>query len=67
LTTLDLDAFEEASRIQLESDTDAPLEPYMATVSPTGNVLFVENAIVEGGSRTGSESIFDLERSCQAG
>jgi len=32
----------------------------MATVSPTGNVLLVENAIVPGGSQNGSESVFDL-------
>ncbi len=60
LTTLHLDSFEQASRIQVESNTGAPLEPYMATASPSGNVLFVENAVVQGGSQTGSESIFDL-------
>lgn len=60
LTTLRLDTFEQASQIAVESNTDAPLEPYMATVSPTGNVLLVENAIVQGGSQTGSESVFDL-------
>lgn len=32
----------------------------MATASPTGNVLLVENAIVQDGSPTGSESIFNL-------
>lgn len=60
LTALRLDTLEQASRVRVESDTDAPLEPYMATVSPTGNVLFVENAVVQGGSQTGSESVFDL-------
>lgn len=60
LTTFHLDSFKQASRIQVKSNTGAPLEPYMATASPSGNVLFVENAIVPGGSPTGSESIFDL-------
>ena len=60
LTTVRLDSFERASVTPVESLDGAPVEPYMATVSPTGNVLFVENAIVEGGSAHGSESIFDL-------
>jgi DNA-binding beta-propeller fold protein YncE len=60
LTTLRLDTFEQASQIEVTSGTRAPLEPYMATASPTGNVLLVENAIVQGGSQTGSESVFDL-------
>lgn len=60
LTTVNLERFERASVTPLEALQDAALEPYMATVSPTGNVLFVENAKVEGGSETGSESIFDL-------
>ena len=60
LTTIRLGTFEEASRVQVKSRTNAPLEPYMATASPAGNVLLVENAIVQGGSQTGSESIFDL-------
>lgn len=60
LTTVSLDPFERASVTPMESFSDAALEPYMATVSPTGNVLFVENAKVEGGSENGSESIFDL-------
>lgn len=54
------DPFERVAVIPMERFDDAPLEPYMATVSPTDNVLLVENAIVEGGSQTGSESIFDL-------
>jgi len=61
LTTVDVAALRVASRLQLERRAGGgPLEPYMATVSPTGNVLFVENAVVSGGSPTGSESIFDL-------
>lgn len=60
LTTLRLDTFERASQIRVESRSGAPLEPYMATASPTGNVLLVENAVVRGGSKTGSESVFDL-------
>jgi DNA-binding beta-propeller fold protein YncE len=60
ITTVRLDPFERASVTPVESFDGAPLEPYMATVSPTSNVLLVENAIVEGGSTTGSESIFDL-------
>ncbi len=61
LTTVDIGALRVASRVQLARKAgDGPLEPYMATVSPTGNVLFVENAVVSGGSPTGSESIFDL-------
>ncbi len=61
LTTVDVDALRVASRLQLEPEKGSgALQPYMATVSPTGNVLFVENAVVAGGSSTGSESIFDL-------
>lgn len=61
LTTVDVGALRVASRLQLARDPGGgALEPYMATVSPTGNVLFVENAVVSGGSSTGSESIFDL-------
>lgn len=60
LSVLRLDPFERIGEIAMESDSEAPLEPYMATVSPTGNYLLVENAIVRGGSQTGSESIFDL-------
>jgi len=61
LTTVDVGAFRLASRQRLVPEKGAAaLEPYMATVSPTGNVLFVENAVVPGGSSTGSESIFDL-------
>lgn len=60
VTTLDLGSFEIASAVPLEKLEPGPLQPYMCTVSPTGNVLFVENAIVKGASQTGSESIFDL-------
>jgi hypothetical protein len=60
LTTLRVDTFERASQIRVASRTRAALEPYMATASPTGNVLLVENAVVPGGSPTGSESVFDL-------
>ncbi|MEX2541420.1 MAG: hypothetical protein WD314_06410 [Trueperaceae bacterium] len=60
ITAVRLDPFERATVVPVESLNGAAVEPYMATVSPTGNVLFVENAKVEGGSTTGSESIFDL-------
>lgn len=60
LSVLRLDPFERVTTVPMESFHDAPLEPYMATVSPAGDVLLVENAKVEGGSETGSESIFDV-------
>lgn len=60
LTVVGLEPFERLEVIPMERFTDAPLEPYMATVSPAGTHLFVENAPVEGGSQAGSESIFDL-------
>jgi YVTN family beta-propeller protein len=61
VTTLDVASFEVVSRVRVHRrGGPGPLEPYMATVSPTGNVLFVENAVVAGASQTGSESIFDL-------
>ncbi|MDZ7802235.1 MAG: beta-propeller fold lactonase family protein [Trueperaceae bacterium] len=60
LSVLRIDPFERIAVIPMESFTGAPLEPYMATVSPDGHYLLVENAKVEGGSETGSESVFDL-------
>ncbi|MEX2502112.1 MAG: hypothetical protein WD336_07035 [Trueperaceae bacterium] len=60
LTVVRIDPFERVAVIPMESFGDAPLEPYMATVAPSGRTLLVENAKVEGGSETGSESIFDL-------
>jgi DNA-binding beta-propeller fold protein YncE len=60
ITVVRLAPFERVAVVPVESLSGAPVEPYMATVSPTANVLFVENAIVEGGSTTGSESIYDL-------
>lgn len=60
LSVIRTDPFERIGVVPMEAFTDAPLEPYMATASPTDNVLLVENAIVSGGSETGSESIFDL-------
>ena len=60
LTTIRLEPFEIASTVPMEKFSDAPLEPYMGTVSPAGNILFIENAPVEGGPDAGSESIFDL-------
>lgn len=56
LATLRMDPFERVSRIPVRSSGEVSLEPYMATASPTGNVLLVENA----GPATGSESILDL-------
>ena len=61
VTTLDVASFATVSRVSVGRRAGpGPLQPYMATVSPTGNVLFVENAVVEGASQVGSESIFDL-------
>jgi len=60
LSVVRLEPFERIEVVPMESFTDAPLEPYMATVSPVGDYLLVENAKVEGGSESGSESIFDL-------
>ncbi|HEX7021695.1 MAG TPA: twin-arginine translocation signal domain-containing protein, partial [Trueperaceae bacterium] len=60
LTVLRSEPFERLAVIPMEKFSEAPLQPYMATVSPTSNYLLVENAVVEGGSQTGSESIFDL-------
>ena len=60
LTVLALDPFRIVATIPVESDGEAPLEPYMATASPSGDALLVENAVVDGGSSTGSESLFDL-------
>ncbi len=61
LVTIDLTDFAVASRQVLKRRAGpGPLQPYMATVSPSGNVLFVENAVVPGASETGSESVFDL-------
>ena len=65
LTTLRLDPFERVSVTPLENKTDAPLEPYMGTVSPAGGHLLIENAPVEGGPDAGSESVFDLEDPAQ--
>ncbi|MEJ2667446.1 MAG: twin-arginine translocation signal domain-containing protein [Deinococcales bacterium] len=61
ITAIDVERFAVASRAHVKRRSGpGPLEPYMATASPTGNVLFVENAVVAGASSTGSESIFDL-------
>jgi len=60
VTTIDLEDFSIASTVPLEQLTPGPLQPYMCTVSPTGRVLLVENAIVKDASQTGSESILDL-------
>lgn len=50
-----VDPFEHVTSLQLEQLGDDPLEPYMATVSPRGDYLFVENARGDG-----SESIIDV-------
>lgn len=60
ILTLELASFEPASVVSVESFDAAPVEPFMSTASPTGNLLFVENAAGEGGTTSGSESIFDL-------
>ena len=60
LTTLRLDPFEIVSTKPMKAFYGLPLEPYMGTVSPIGNYLFIENATVENAFDKGSESIFDL-------
>ena len=50
-----IDPFELVATIPLERMGEEPLEPYMATVSPRADYLFVENARGEG-----SESILDI-------
>lgn len=61
LTTVDVASLTALSRVKVAPvGGRGPVEPYMATASPAGNVLFVENAVVQGASATGSESIYDL-------
>jgi DNA-binding beta-propeller fold protein YncE len=60
LTVIRIEPFERVAVVPMERLSSAPLEPYMGTVSPAGDYLFIENAIVEGGHDLGSESIFDL-------
>ena len=55
-----IDPFGVVATLPLESMTDEPLEPFMATVSPRGDYLFVENA--QGDS---SESIIDISNPAQ--
>ncbi len=59
-TAVRLDPFEIASTTAMETFSDAALEPYMGTVSPANDYLFIENATVDGGPDIGSESVFDL-------
>jgi len=61
LVVIDLAAFEVAARMKVAPGSVAePVRPYMATASPSGNALFVENAALPGSSGTGSESVYDL-------
>jgi len=61
LVVIDLAAFQVASRVKVGARAGSgPAQPYMATVSPSGNVLFVENVVVPGVSPTGSESVYEL-------
>jgi DNA-binding beta-propeller fold protein YncE len=62
LTTIRIEPFERASVVPMEKFAEAPLEPYMGTVSPASDYrhLLIENAAVEGGPDAGSESVFDL-------
>jgi DNA-binding beta-propeller fold protein YncE len=55
-----LDPFEVVVTVPMERLGNAALEPFMGTVSPTSNYLFIENAQVRGGPDAGSESVFDL-------
>jgi hypothetical protein len=50
-----VEPFAHAASVPLERLGEEPLEPYMATVSPRGDFLFVENARGDG-----SESILDV-------
>lgn len=60
MTVLRIDPFEIVSVIPMETFSDAALEPFMGTVSPANDYLFIENANVDGGPDAGSESVFDL-------
>lgn len=61
LVVLELGPFRVRSRVPVRPRGGAgAVQPYMATVSPSGNVLFVENAEVAGAASPGSESVFDL-------
>ncbi len=60
VTVIELESFERVATLPLERFGAAPLEPYMATMSPRGDYLYVENAPVEGGPDAGSESIIDV-------
>ena len=55
-----IDPFELVATLPVESMTAEPLEPFMATVSPRGDYLFVENAQGDG-----SESIIDISNPAQ--
>jgi DNA-binding beta-propeller fold protein YncE len=55
VSVLAVGPFAHVASVPLERLGDEPLEPYMATVSPRGDFLFVENARGDG-----SESILDV-------
>ena len=55
VSVFSLDPLERVATLPLERLGEEPLEPFMATASPRGDVLFVENARGDG-----SESIIDI-------
>ena len=55
VSVFSIDPFERVVSLPLEQLGDDPLEPFMATVSPRGDILLVENARGDG-----SESVIDV-------
>ena len=55
VSTFEVDPLKKVATVPVERRGTMPLEPYMATVSPRGDYLFVENARGDG-----SESVFDI-------
>jgi DNA-binding beta-propeller fold protein YncE len=55
ISTFEVDPLKKVATVPVERRGTVPLEPYMATVSPRGDYLFVENA-----RGNGSESVFDI-------
>ena len=60
VSAFQIDPLQRVSTLPLERLGEEPLEPYMATVSPRGDVLFVENARGDG-----SESVIDVSTPSQ--
>jgi hypothetical protein len=55
ISTFEVDPLKKVATTPVERRGTVPLEPYMNTVSPRGDYLFVENARGDG-----SESVFDI-------